>query len=146
MSACRSHCGQKWTWRLCANTDLVSASSLKRAAKNLPLGGMHISMIAHRDAARGPICSDSPHPVLRCRLGEPMRAIPILLFLLLLAGCVTAQQQQSPWLRADGRTGSARQLEADRTICMGERQNTREADQAVRTCMAQRGWLPEDQP
>jgi hypothetical protein len=74
--------------------------------------------------------------------GEPMRAIPILL---LLAGCVTAQQQ-SLWLRADGRTGSARQLEMDRTICMGERQNTSEMDQVVRGCMAQRGWLPADQP
>ena len=71
-----------------------------------------------------------------------MRAIPVLL---LLAGCVTAQQP-SPWLRADGRTGSARQLEVDRTICMGERRSASEADQAVRTCMAQRGWLPEDQP
>jgi hypothetical protein len=58
---------------------------------------------------------------------------------------VTAQQQ-SPWLRADGRTGNARQLEADRAICMGERQNTSEADPVLRGCMAQRGWLPADQP
>jgi hypothetical protein len=71
-----------------------------------------------------------------------MRAIPIVL---LLAGCLTAQQQSS-WLRADGSTGSARQLEVDRTICMGERQNTSEADQVMRGCMAQRGWLPADQP
>jgi hypothetical protein len=71
-----------------------------------------------------------------------MRIIPILL---LLAGCVTAQQE-SPWLRADGRTGSARQLEVDRTICRGERPNTSEADQVIRVCMAQRGWLPADQP
>jgi hypothetical protein len=34
----------------------------------------------------------------------------------------------------------------DRTICMGERQNTSEMDQVVRGCMAQRGWLPADQP
>ncbi|MBX9843415.1 MAG: hypothetical protein K2Z80_16570 [Xanthobacteraceae bacterium] len=74
--------------------------------------------------------------------GEPMRAIPILF---LLAGCVTAQQQSSSWLRADGRTGSDRQLEADRAICMGERQNTSDVDQ-LRRCMAQRGWLPADQP
>jgi hypothetical protein len=71
-----------------------------------------------------------------------MRAI---LILFLLAGCVTAQQEP-PWLRADGRTGSARQLEVDRTICMGERQNTSEVDQVFRGCMAQRGWLPADQP
>ena len=71
-----------------------------------------------------------------------MRAIPILF---LLAGCVTAQQQSS-WLRADGRTGSDRQLEVDRTICMGERPNTSEVDQVIRGCMAQRGWLPADQP
>jgi hypothetical protein len=71
-----------------------------------------------------------------------MRAIPILL---LLAGCVTAQQP-SPWLRADGRDGSARQLEADRAICMGERRNISETDPVLRGCMAQRGWLPEDQP
>ena len=71
-----------------------------------------------------------------------MRAIPILF---LLAGCVTAQQQSS-WLRADGRDGSARQLEVDRTICMGERRNTSEADPVLRGCMAQRGWLPADQP
>jgi hypothetical protein len=115
----------------------------QRDAKNLPQGGIHISKIAHRDAARGPICSNAPHPVLRSPPpGVPMRAIPILL---LLAGCVTAQQQSS-WLRADGRTGSARQLEVDRTICMGERQNTSEMDQVMRGCMAQRGWLPADQP
>jgi hypothetical protein len=58
---------------------------------------------------------------------------------------VTAQQQSS-WLRADGRDGSARQLEADRTICRGERQNASEMDPVLRGCMAQRGWLPADQP
>ncbi len=73
-----------------------------------------------------------------------MRAIPVLL---LLAGCVTAQQQQqSSWLRADGRTGSAGQFEADRAICMGERRSASEADQVMRGCMARRGWLPADQP
>jgi hypothetical protein len=71
-----------------------------------------------------------------------MRTIPILL---LLAGCVTAQQP-SPWLRADGHTGSVRQLEADRAICTDGRQNASETDPDLRRCMAQRGWLPEDQP
>jgi hypothetical protein len=71
-----------------------------------------------------------------------MRAVPVLL---LLASCVTAQQQSS-WLRADGRTGSPRQFETDRAICMGERQSASDADQVMRGCMAQRGWLPADQP